>query len=803
MTRVAAIDCGTNSIRLLVADVDGGDLVDVDRGLQIVRLGRGVDRTGRLDPAAIERTRVALADYAGRIERLGVERVRMVATSASRDAANRDDFHAMVRDTLGRPAEVISGDEEAALSFDGAVRGLDPAAAPYLVVDIGGGSTEFVLGDAAGMWSARSVDVGCVRLTERHLRDDPPRPDQIAAAEDDVRAALDLVRERVPVDRERSFVGLAGSVTTVAALALGLPAYDATRDPRQPDRCRRRPRGHRPAAGDGSRRPRWDPGHPPGPGGRDRRGGARAPGARRRAVGAGGSRQRARHSRRHRLGAGPPMTASSLRLDTLTVPTADLGPVNPLPPLTGPTGPTGHEVQAPFADAEMAANIGYGRIDSVLPYLVQDGYTRDRWLTDHPVAVLENDVLRATFLLDHGGRLWSLLHRPTGRELLHRNPVLQPANLALRNAWFAGGVEWNTGATGHTPLTCAPVHAARITRPDGTPALRCYEWERIRGLVYCVEAWLPPGSPVLLVHVRLVNPHRHETPAYWWSNTAVPQAPDVRVICPAESAYHLGDDRRLRTIPVPDYDGLDVSYPGRARHAADYFFDARASDPRWIAALDGGGTGLAQVSTGRLTGRKLFVWGGSTGGRHWQEFLSGPDAAYFEIQAGLARTQLEHLRMPGGARWSWVEAYGLLRADPRRVHGPWQAARRAVGTAVDALAPQSWLESSLAEAERCADDPPEQILHAGSGVGGAGTPAARGGARGTVGRAGHAVPGQHPRRRAGTLGAAAGHRMAAGGAGRRATRLLRGGPRVATAARTGARPLAELAAPRRRPLACG
>ncbi len=231
MTRVAAIDCGTNSIRLLVADADadGGKLVDVVRELQIVRLGRGVDRTGRLDPAAIERTRVALADYAGRIERLGVERVRMVATSATRDAANRDDFHTMVRDTLGRPAEVISGDEEAALSFEGAVRGLDAGAAPYLVVDIGGGSTEFVLGDADGMWSARSVDVGCVRLTERHLRGDPPSPEQIAAAEDDVRAALDLVRERVAVDQERCFVGLAGSVTTVAALALGLPAYDATR----------------------------------------------------------------------------------------------------------------------------------------------------------------------------------------------------------------------------------------------------------------------------------------------------------------------------------------------------------------------------------------------------------------------------------------------------------------------------------------------------------------------------------------------------------------------------------------------
>ncbi len=261
------------------------------------------------------------------------------------------------------------------------------------------------------------------------------------------------------------------------------------------------------------------------------------------------------------------------------------------------------------------------------------------------------------------------------------------------------------------------MHAARITRADGTPALRLYEWERMRGLGYCVEAWLPPGSPVLLVHVRVVNPHRQETPMYWWSNTAVPESPDVRVVCPADSAYHVGDDRRLRTVPVPDYNGLDVSYPARAQHAADYFFDARSAARRWIAALDADGAGLMQVSSDRLIGRKLFVWGRSAGGRRWQEFLSGPDAAYFEIQAGLARTQLEHLRMPGGARWSWVEAYGLLRADPRRVHGSWSAARRAVGIAVDALASPSLLESSLAEAERCADDPPEQILHTGSGWG--------------------------------------------------------------------------------------
>jgi exopolyphosphatase/guanosine-5'-triphosphate,3'-diphosphate pyrophosphatase len=197
--------------------------------MEIVRLGQGVDRTGRLAPEAIERTRVALADYAAQIKELGAERVRMVATSATRDAANADDFRAMVVDTLGVAPEVVSGDEEARLSFTGAVRGL-PAdlPAPYLVVDIGGGSTEFVHGEA-DVDAAISVDIGCVRMTERHLHADPPTPDQIAAAEADITAAVDRALEAVKGRDTRTLVGLAGSVTTVTAIALGLTGYDPER----------------------------------------------------------------------------------------------------------------------------------------------------------------------------------------------------------------------------------------------------------------------------------------------------------------------------------------------------------------------------------------------------------------------------------------------------------------------------------------------------------------------------------------------------------------------------------------------
>ena len=237
MTRVAAIDCGTNSIRLLVADVPPvGPAVDLLRRMEVVRLGQGVDATGRLAPEAIERTRVVLAEYTRQARDLGVEDLRMVATSATRDAVNRTDFEAMVLSTLGRKPDVVPGLEEAELSFLGATVSLDLAAAahgslpprpPFLVVDIGGGSTEFVLGDAAGVRAAHSVDIGCVRLTERHLHSDPPPADEIARAEADIRAALAEVRAAVPVADAASLVGLAGSVTTVAALALRLPAYDA------------------------------------------------------------------------------------------------------------------------------------------------------------------------------------------------------------------------------------------------------------------------------------------------------------------------------------------------------------------------------------------------------------------------------------------------------------------------------------------------------------------------------------------------------------------------------------------------
>ncbi|MET4225061.1 Ppx/GppA phosphatase family protein [Oerskovia enterophila] len=230
-SRVAAIDCGTNSIRLLVADVDSttGVLTELDRRMEVVRLGQGVDRTGRLAPEALARTLDQAAEYAAVIEELGATRTRFVATSATRDAENRGEFVEGVLARLGVEPEVVSGNEEAELSFRGAT-GVVAAhhEGPFVVVDLGGGSTELVLGTDAPE-AAWSMDVGCVRLTERHLRSDPPTAEEIAAARADVRAALDTATQTVPLGKAATLVGLAGSVTTVTAHALGLERYDRDR----------------------------------------------------------------------------------------------------------------------------------------------------------------------------------------------------------------------------------------------------------------------------------------------------------------------------------------------------------------------------------------------------------------------------------------------------------------------------------------------------------------------------------------------------------------------------------------------
>ncbi|WP_285540500.1 DUF5107 domain-containing protein [Streptomyces lavendulae] len=412
--------------------------------------------------------------------------------------------------------------------------------------------------------------------------------------------------------------------------------------------------------------------------------------------------------------------ATTVRRALLTLPAAPLGPDNPLPALRAPDGV--HELDERSRHGlprDMARQIGHEPLRSLLPVQVRDGYGRERAEREFEAVVLDNGRLRATVLPGLGGRVHSLVHLPTGRELLYRNPVFQPANFALNGAWFSGGIEWNIGATGHTTLSCAPLHAALVPAPDGGAMLRLWEWERLRDLPFQVDLWLPADSDFLHVGVRVRNPHERPVPVYWWSNTAVPEEPGRRVLAPAEEAWHFGYERSLRRIPVPRWEDADRTYPLNSAHPADFFYEVQDAARPWIASLDADGHGLAQASTGRLRGRKLFVWGAGAGGRRWQEWLTAPGAGgYAEIQAGLARTQLEHVRLEAGAEFAWTEAYGPLSAEPSAVHGAdWAAARGAASAALDAALPAEALEAAHRAWRGHADTEPGERLAEGSGWG--------------------------------------------------------------------------------------
>lgn len=409
---------------------------------------------------------------------------------------------------------------------------------------------------------------------------------------------------------------------------------------------------------------------------------------------------------------------STVRIERFSMPAARMGQENPLPmlnPRLSATAGRAVDDSVPHGDRTY---FGYGLDAGWLPHRGQDDYDRNRVNRDFVALILENEILQATILPEVGGRLWSLVHKPTGRELLHLNPVFQPANLGVRGAWVAGGVEWNACVYGHSPYNCSSMFAALVEDQHVGNVLRLYEWDRTRCVPYQLDFSLPDGSRFLFVRVRLVNPHSQTIPMYWWSNIAVPESPDVRVIVPAENAYTYEYWSQVHAVSVPQHQDLDVSYSTNIPYASDYFFRIPDGARPWIAALDRDGRGLVQTSTARQIGRKLFAWGTQPGGRRWQEFLSTPGHAYLEIQAGLSRTQLECSPMPAGAQWEWTEAYGLMEADPGKVHGSnWKAATSDVAGRLQRSLPKQMLEAQLHKSSAIADRQPTQILHRGSGWG--------------------------------------------------------------------------------------
>ncbi|MFI8100361.1 DUF5107 domain-containing protein [Streptomyces sp. NPDC086023] len=415
--------------------------------------------------------------------------------------------------------------------------------------------------------------------------------------------------------------------------------------------------------------------------------------------------------------------ATTVRRAVLTLPAAPLGPENPLPALR--TLDEAHVLDERSREGlprEMARQIGYAPLRGVLPTRVLDGYGRERSEREFEAVVIENARLRVTVLPELGGRVYSLAEKtPDGveRELLYRNPVFQPAAFALNGAWFSGGIEWNIGATGHTTLSCATLHTALVPAPDGGTMLRMWEWERLRDLPFQVDLWLPEDSAFLYAGVRVRNPHERPAPVYWWSNIAVPEHEGTRVLAPADEAWRFGYERTLSRIPVPEWKGADRTYPLRGEYPADYFYELPDGTRPWIAALGEDGRGLVQTSTAALRGRKLFVWGSGTGGRRWQEWLTEPGTGgYAEIQAGLARTQLEHVKLAAGGEFSWLEAYGPLAADPDAVHGDdWARAREETGAKLAAALPRAAVEAAYEAWRPYADHEPGERWVTGSGWG--------------------------------------------------------------------------------------
>ena len=345
--------------------------------------------------------------------------------------------------------------------------------------------------------------------------------------------------------------------------------------------------------------------------------------------------------------------------------------------------------------------VGKGMVRDVLPYTMVDVYRWSDTPSDFPSVTLENAHLKAVFLPTCGGRLWKLYDKDRQQDLFYENPYMRPSCLGICDAWAAGGGEYNFGVRGHDASTLQPLFTDALQDQDGTPVLRFYEYHRIRGITYQRDFFLPEDSRFLFHRVRVVNPRDQETFFYYWANIAVREQPRQRIVVPADTTYvnfALADGRdSLSKNPLPvSREGFDATIPMNHPTAKDNFFnlDPRERPYELVAYEDGKAVVLA--STRRLQGRKLFAWGMSNGGRHWQQHLLGRDQrSYAEIQAGVCKTQAECMPMPPHGVWEWLEAYGGLTVSPERIFGDWGEARREARETLDQALPQEKLENLL------------------------------------------------------------------------------------------------------------
>lgn len=359
----------------------------------------------------------------------------------------------------------------------------------------------------------------------------------------------------------------------------------------------------------------------------------------------------------------------SVSIQTMTLPGAPLEGVNPLPMFHDKK-----EIDFKTApDYPDALKVDLGNRSPILPYKMQDRYSRKRLPLTKKTIVMENEYLIATFWPEDGGRLYSLFDKRNNTELLMSNPVYQPGNLALRNAWLSGGIEWNFGTYGHSARTCDHLFAAVLKDENGGEFVRMYEFDRTKNTIFQMDFHLPDGSPVLYSHIKLFNPFDEDSSTYWWTNIAIPEDGHTRVLSSTEMAIVLGGSGGVTYERVPDislFPGKDLSYPHNASRGFDYFFqspdDAKTA---WEAGAYGNGLVFYDRSTAPLLYHKMFCWGNHAAGNHWQEFLSDPGKGYYiEIQGGIARSQMHDKLLPSHSTIEWTQCFGGIQLDQAQLH---------------------------------------------------------------------------------------------------------------------------------------
>ncbi|MDR0718253.1 MAG: DUF5107 domain-containing protein, partial [Treponema sp.] len=375
------------------------------------------------------------------------------------------------------------------------------------------------------------------------------------------------------------------------------------------------------------------------------------------------------------------------------------------------------------------ANFGRETAFRVLPYSMQDRYDRELISLEIPSVILENNFLKAEILPSFGGRIWSLYDKINKRDLVYKNPVFRLCNLAIRDAWFSGGIEWNIGRLGHSVHTCSPVFAG-LVKDGALQVLRLWEFERQTRLFWRVDLILFDDSPTLFAYVRIENPDAEKKPLYWWTNTAVPQTAGVRVFSAASDIICIvpgtGKTKTMggaKLPALPTLPGADASFPAASTYSNEYFFQndkacAGGKKTPWESAVYADGYAFAEASTAPLVYRKMFCWGAGRGGRRWQEFLSLPGEEYLEVQAGLAPTQLHTADIERRGVVDWVQGFGALPADADKARQKdYEAARSYIeGLLKKRIAAES-LCAVLAKGRQLASVPPAEIMAQGTGWG--------------------------------------------------------------------------------------